>query len=319
MSTIPSARLRSGSRGSAQASRRTSSRGRAGWIGWLYLLPAGALWLVFFAVPLGLDVWMSLHDWPLLKGQGKFNAPANYAEIPTNTLFMSSIWFTVRYTFLITVILIVVSLGLAMLVQEGRRRTTGILRTAYFLPVVTGISTAALLFLALLNPTLGPISPALKTLFGKSIDLLAEPNEALWSTITMMTWRFAGFYMIIMLTGLQSIPQDLYESALIDGATRWRTFRWVTLPLLRPTIALCLVLIVSGGLVAFEQFYVLTHGGPNNSTVTMVMAIYREGFTQFNLGTAAALSIVVMLFLVLLNLLQFLLSQRDPTESRSAA
>jgi multiple sugar transport system permease protein len=133
---------------------------------------------------------------------------------------------------------------------------------------------------------------------------LGSPDKALFSTIAMVVWRFAGFNMLILLTGLQSISTDVYEAARIDGASRWQLFRHITLPLLRPTIALMLVLSITGSLLAFDQFFILTRGGPDGSTVSMVMVIYREAFTKFNLGYAAAISVVLLVVLVVLNVLQ---------------
>lgn len=292
----------------APRTRRTRSDS---WRGWLYVAPATAVLVVLFVVPLGLAGWMSLHRWPLL-GEGRaVNFPDNYEAIADHHLFLDAVLFTLRYTAIITVVLLVLSLGLALLVQESRRRATGFLRTAFFLPVVTGLTTAALLFLGLLSPIAGPVDDLLG-LVGLEVDFLGDPNAALLSTVVMMTWRFAGFYMIILLAGLQGIPDELYEAAAIDGASRWRALRSVTIPLLRSSLAMCTVLIVTGGLVAFEQFYVLTRGGPDNSTVTMVMVIFRQAFNQFDLGTAAAMSIVVLLALVVLNVLQLrVLRSRD--------
>jgi multiple sugar transport system permease protein len=111
--------------------------------------------------------------------------------------------------------------------------------------------------------------------------------------------------MIILLVGLQSIPRDVYEAAAIDGAGRWQTFRSITLPLLRPSLALALILCITGSLLAFDQFYILTKGGPDNTTVTVVQLIYREAFIRSNLGTAAALSVIVLAALIVLNVVQF--------------
>jgi multiple sugar transport system permease protein len=133
---------------------------------------------------------------------------------------------------------------------------------------------------------------------------LGTPNAALFSTVAMVIWRFAGFNMLILLTGLQSISPELYEAARIDGGSRWQIFRHITLPLLRPTIALMLVLSITGSLLAFDQFFILTRGGPDGSTVSMVMVIYREAFTQFNLGAAAAISVALLVVLVALNVIQ---------------
>ena len=126
----------------------------------------------------------------------------------------------------------------------------------------------------------------------------------------MVIWRFAGFNMLILLTGLQSIPTDVYEAARIDGGNRWQLFRHITLPLLRPTIALMLILSITGSLLAFDQFFILTRGGPDGSTVSIVMVIYREAFTKFNLGLGAAISVLLLAVLVILNVLQLRILRR---------
>jgi multiple sugar transport system permease protein len=287
-------------------SRRTTRRA------WLYAAPAATVLIGMFVIPLGLAVWMSFHKWPLLGDAQPFNFPTNYTAISDDRLFSAAVGFTVKYTAIITVVLLTLSLGLALLVQESKRRVNGVLRTVFFLPVVTGLTTAALLFLGLLSPSAGPLDDMLAQ-FGIKVDWLGQPTTALISTVVMMTWRFAGFYMIILLAGLQAIPRELYEAAAIDGANRWRALRSITMPLMRSNLALSTVLIVTGGMVAFEQFYVMTRGGPDNSTVTMVMTIFRQAFSQFNLGVAAAMSVVVLLGLVVLNVLQMRLL-RDTDE-----
>ena len=137
------------------------------------------------------------------------------------------------------------------------------------------------------------------------LSFLGTPNMALGSTLFLIVWRYAGFYMLLMLVGLQSISSDVFEAARIDGATRWQLFRRVTLPLLRPTLALTTVLCVTGSLLAFEQFYILTKGGPDNSTITIVQLIYSVAFQgPNNLGVAGALSVIVLLALVVINIAQ---------------
>jgi multiple sugar transport system permease protein len=118
-------------------------------------------------------------------------------------------------------------------------------------------------------------------------------------------WRYAGFYMLLMLVGLQGIPADVFEAARIDGANRWQAFRRVTLPLLRPTLALTTVLCVTGSMLAFEQFYILTKGGPDNSTISVVQLIYIVAFQgQNDLGVAAAISVLALVVLVVVNVVQ---------------
>jgi multiple sugar transport system permease protein len=138
------------------------------------------------------------------------------------------------------------------------------------------------------------------------VSFLGTPGRALWSTVGLIVWRYAGFYMLLLLVGLQGIPGDVYEAARLDGASRLQTFRHVTLPLLRSSLALCTILCVTGSLLAFDQFYILTKGGPDNSTITIVQLIYNMAFQgQNDLGRAAALSILVLLALLVLNLAQF--------------
>ena len=127
----------------------------------------------------------------------------------------------------------------------------------------------------------------------------------------MIVWKFVGLYMLILLVGLQAIPSELYEAASIDGADRWQTFRDITLPLLRPSLALALILCVTGSLLAFDHFYILTKGGPDNSTVTIVQLIYQQAFVRQNLGTAAAMSLVLLAALLILNLIWFRLLGAD--------
>jgi multiple sugar transport system permease protein len=277
-----------------------------------YTAPTAAIVVVLFLAPLVLVFWMSLNRWPLL-GAPRVNAPDNYTRIPDNPLFLDAVRFTLKYTAIVTVMLLLVALGLALLVQE-RRRGVGFWRTTYLLPSGIGFAAAALLFYGFYSTEIGPIHGILRSLglIEETFSFRGTPNSALFSTIALVIWRFAGFQMLILLTGLQSIPLELYEAARVDGASRWQAFRRITVPLLRPTLALLLVLSVSGSLLAFDQFFILTQGQPDNSTLTMVMVIYREAFFRFDLGAAAALSVVVLLVLVALNALQLrVLRRRD--------
>lgn len=284
----------------------------AGWrrarrrMGVLYAIPTAVYVVLFFVIPLLLVVRMSIGNWTLLGGDKGLNFPANYTAIAKNTLFWPAVAFTIEYTVIVTVFLIGLGLGLALLVQEGGR-WHGFLRTSFLLPGAIGLATASLLFWGFYSPSIGPISPPLEKLglIDGPIQFLGTSTAALLSTTFLIVWKFAGFYMLILLVGLQAIPQEVYEAAAMDGASRGQTLRRITLPLLRPSLALALILAITGSLLAFDQFYILTKGGPDNSTVTIVQLIYREAFQRQNLGTAAALSIVVLLVLLVINTLQF--------------
>jgi multiple sugar transport system permease protein len=255
---------------------------------------------------------MSGSDWPLLRGNQGPNLPENFSDAIENRFFVDSVVFTLKYTVLTTILLLALGLGLALLVQESSR-WSGFLRTSFLLPSALGLASASLLFYVLYSPFAGPFASVSERL---GFSFLGTPTAALWSTIFLIVWRYAGFYMLLMLVGLQGIPVDVFEAARIDGASRWQTFRRVTLPLLKPTLALTTVLCVTGSLLAFEQFYILTKGGPDNSTITIVQLVYIVAFQgQNDLGIAAALSVIVLVALVLLNALQ-LRAFRDPEDVR---
>ena len=286
--------------------------GRVGWwrrrnlIGMAYAAPTAVMVLVFFVAPLLLVVQMSASDWTLLGGDQGLNFPANYGNVSSGRLFWPAVEFTIRYTVIVTVLLIGLGLLMALLVQETSR-WSGMLRTAFLLPLAVGLAAGSLLFWGFYSPAIGPLNPMLRGagLIDDPIQFLGSPTNALLSTVFLIVWKFSGFYMLILLVGLQAIPQDVYESAALDGAGSWQAFRHITLPLLRPALALCLILSITGSLLAFDQFFLLTKGGPDNSTVTIVQVIYREAFQRQDLGSAAAISIVVLAALLVLNAVWF--------------
>jgi multiple sugar transport system permease protein len=227
--------------------------------------------------------------------------------------FWQSIIFTFKYTAIVTVLLIGLGLGLAMLVQESTR-WKGVLRTAILVPSALGLASASLLFYALYSPQVGPINPILSSLglMDRSSAILGTPDGALWATVFLIVWRFSGFYMLLLLVGLQGIPHDVYEAARMDGAKPFTIFRRITIPLLRPSIALSTIMCVTGSLLAFDQFYILTKGGPDASTMTVVQLIYNIAFeSKKDLGMAAALSVIVLAALIVINIFQMKVL-RDP-------
>jgi multiple sugar transport system permease protein len=302
--------------GTPPPSRRRRRPGRRHALnGWAYAAPTAVFVLVFFVLPVLLVGQMSASDWPLLSGNQGVNFPENFQDAVDNRFFWDSVVFTLKYTAIATVLLIGLGLGLALLVQESTHWKS-FLRTAVLVPSALGLASASLLFYALYSPQVGPISPFLERLglVDEPVSFLGSPDGALWSTVFLVVWRFAGFYMLLLMVGLQGIPHEVYEAARMDGASRWQTFARVTLPLLRPSLALCTILCVTGSLLAFDQFYILTKGGPDNSTITVVQLIYNIAFQgQNDLGVAAALSIIVLGALVLINVAQ-IRGMRAPEE-----
>ena len=275
-------------------------------LGLLYAAPTAVIVATLFVIPLGLMVWMSFNHWPLL-GASAPNGVDNYRAL-ADPLFGRAVIFTLKYTAVTTVVLSLIAFGLALLVQDARPGV-GLLRTSFFLPAGVGLASTSLLFYGLFNNEGSPLNATLRALHLDGVDWLGTSNSALGSTVGMITWRFAGFYMLILLTGLQAIDPTLYEAARTDGANRWQLLRGVTLPLLRPTIALMMVLSVTGSLLAFDQFFILTGG--RHETATIVIDIYREAFLSQNLGRAAAVSVVTLIVLIVLNVGQLLAIRRD--------
>ncbi len=272
--------------------------------GLVFVLPATILLVIFFAVPLVTSGVMSFFNWPIF-GEPEPNGVSNYVRALQDPIVLNSIAFTLFYTVLVTALTLVLSFGLAVLVQRGGR-AIGLFRTAIFLPSAIGLGLAGLLWGFLYNAQVGIFSA-----LGQWLGLADGPilffdtqGSALASVVVMVLWKSLGLSMLVMLVGLQGIPTELYEAARIDGASGGQQLTQITLPLMRPTFALLLVLNLSGALLSFDQFFTMTAGGPDQSTLTIVFAIYRAAFTQLQLGYAAALGVLLMALVVLVNLIQ---------------
>ena len=277
------------------------------------MLPAVLFMLVFFIFPLLMTVWMSFHDWPLL-GVPVFIGIKNYVTMLQDGQFWASLWFTTQYTVMVTVPIFVLAFLLALLVNLPLAGI-GIFRTAYFVPVVIGLGTSSLLWVWLLNDRVGIINTLLSDLglIDKPIVWLAQKNTAILAIIVSVVWKTVGFTMILLLSGMQAIPDDIYQAAMVDGASYWNRLTHIMLPLLRRTIALALVLSVIGSYLAFDQFYIMTRGGPQNQTITTVYWIFNNSFTYFKMGYGAALSLVLLVILALLSVAQLRILRDDTT------
>jgi multiple sugar transport system permease protein len=282
--------------------------------GFLFVLPALVIVAAFFLVPLVFALWMSLTKWNVA-GFQQFIGLDNYRTMLSDRNFQSAIVFTTLYTFVVTLLTFFIGFALAMLVRVERRRYV-VLRTMFYLPVVIGTAVGSFIFLWLFNDQVGAVNGVLRALgiTNENIVWLANPGTAFLTLVVMITWKSAGFAMITLLIGMQAVPGELYEAARVDGASGNQQLRHITIPLIRPTIALVIILLVSGSYLAFDQFYIITRGQPNNSTITMVYWVYNQAFIGFKLGYATALSVTLMAFLVLLSAIQLRLLRRDTTD-----
>ena len=273
--------------------------------GLLFVLPTVAFVTVFFIIPLAMTFFMSLHDWPLF-GERAYIGFSNYTELGSDRQYLKSLNFTFRYTLFVTPPIFILGFILASLVRHSIR-FIGIFRTIFFMPVVIGLGVSSLLWVWLLDDRVGIFNKLLLDfhLVPKAQLFLGKPNTAMNVIILSVVWKTVGFTMILLLAGLQGIPDELYESAEVDGAGYFTKLFYITLPLMRRTIALALILSVIGSVLAFDQFYIMTRGGPRNSTISIVFWIFNNSFTYFKMGYGAAMSIVLLGILIALSGAQF--------------
>jgi multiple sugar transport system permease protein len=209
------------------------------------------------------------------------------------------------YTVIVTPIQLVLGYLLAVMVRR-KLRGVGFFRTVYFMPVVTGFAATAYVFLVMLIPGVGVVNTIVKALglSNGQTNWLTNPSLAMIVAVILITWKTVGIAMILFMAAMQAVPEELYEAAKVDGAGWWRRETRITVPLIRRTTALILVLTVAGSFLAFDQFFILTQGGPNNETLTAVLWIYTTAFVQYRTGYAGALSIVLLVLLILLSVVQ---------------
>jgi multiple sugar transport system permease protein len=291
-------------RGGAQSRRNTRT-------GLLLVLPALAFVAVFALYPLGFGAYISLTDWPLV-GPYHFIGLSNYSSLIHNKVFVESIIFTLKYTAIVTIPILIVGYLLAVFVRAGRPGTS-LFRTLIFVPYIVGLVTESYMAVVELQPTSGSANYLLSKLgiVSDSTAWLVHTGLALTAISVLVVWFYAGFAMMMLLAGMQNIPQELYEAARVDGASWW-TAEWkITIPLLRRWIALSLIISVVGSLLAFNQFFVMTDGGPGTSTVTVVMSIYDTAFANMDVGLASAMSVVLVIVVGLVTFLQFRFLRED--------
>ena len=275
---------------------------RASLAGWLFAAPALLVLGVFFGLPVLSALLLSLTDFDLYaladRDHLRFVALGNYIELLQAPMFWKSLWNTTYFVIVGVPLSIAVSLGAAMLLHAPVARFKPLFRTALFAPVVTTLVAVAVIWRYLFHTSYGLVNWPLGHAGIAPVDWLGDPRWAMPTIMLFAVWKNFGYNMVIFLAGLQAIPQDLYEAARIDGASRWRQLLHITLPQLGPVLLVVGVITVSGYFQLFAEPYVMTQGGPAQSTVTILYFMYEEGFKWWNLGRASAVAFV--LFLVIL-------------------
>ena len=280
-------------------------------MGLAFTSPALLLVGAFALFPLGFGVYISLTNWPLV-GPYHFIGLSNYQSLIHNSEFLQSIVFTLKYTAIVTIPIFVVGYALAVFVRSNRRGTT-VFRTLIFLPYIVGLVAESYMALVELQPSSGTVNFVLSKLGIASATTAWTVRTGLATTAIciLVIWFASGLTMMLLMAGMQSIPTDLYESARVDGASWWSAERRITLPLLRRSIALSLIISVVGSFLAFNQFFIITDGGPGTSTVPVVMSIYQTAFADTDVGLASAMSVVLVIVVGLITFVQFHYLQGD--------
>jgi len=271
-------------------------------VGYLFTLPYIIFFAVFTAFPLGFAIYLTLHNWNIVRPERPFVGLRNFERLVSDELFWRALLNTVVFLGVHIPLQIVVALLLAVVLNQ-QIIARGFFRVAYFLPYVTSGAIISLIWLrlyaddGLLNMLLGSVGVG-------PVGWLSDPRLAMPSIAIMATWKNVGYYLMIFLASLQSIPAQLYEEARINGASQWQRFRFITFPLLNPAFILVVILSTIGGFSLFVEPFVMTAGGPLDSTLSLVLYLYQQAFQFLRMGYAAAIGLVLAVLIFLVTVVQ---------------
>jgi putative chitobiose transport system permease protein len=279
---------------------------------YLFLLPTFVILGVFLVYPLFASVWYSFHEYNVVQPV-EWIGLANYRALLDDDVFLTASRNTLVYAAGVIPACIILPLFMALLVNRPSRGIA-FFRAAFYIPVITSIVVVGIVWKWMYFED-GIVNSLLRglRLISEPIPFLSNPDIALYAIIVVTIWKASGYYMVLYLAGLQGLPKELDEAAIIDGANRWQRFRDVTIPLLKPMITLVAVIASIGAMKVFGEIYVMTSGGPADSTNTLVYFIYKEAFQFLKMGYASAAAVVLCLFLVVLSLVSIKVSERGGT------
>lgn len=276
----------------------------------LFILPAFALLAVFIFYPMLQALWISFRHYNLISAESAFAGFGNYGKLFSDDAFLASLRHSFYFTVVVLPVQTAISLGLALLIQR-EFRGVGFFRTVYFLPVAVSFAIASTIFRLIYNKDYGLLNIVLKGLGLPVLDFLSNPDISMLGIIILCIWRAMGFVMVIFLAGLNNIPDYLYEAAHVDGAGPLQRFYYVTIPLLKRTLAFVVIITTMDALKIFIPIYITTSGGPAGSTSTVVHFIYETAFKQMNMGYAAAAAFLFFLLVLAISAVQLRLFRSD--------
>ncbi len=276
---------------------------------YFFIAPALISILIFFFIPVIAAFIISFTDFDIYAlgdlSTVRFVGIKNYSKLFIDPLFWLSLKNTSYYVILATPLSIAVSLGAAMLLNSKLLKIKGVFRLSYFIPYVTTLVAVAIVWRFIYHPRFGILNYFLGLVGINPVDWLGDPNWAMPSIVIMAVWKSFGYNMIIFIAGLQNIPEDLYEAASLEGAGEWQKFKSITLPLLAPTTLFISIVTIVGYFQLFAEPYIMTQGGPLNSTLSIVQYMYQEGFRWWNMGYSASIAFVLFFIILLVTLIQF--------------
>lgn len=270
---------------------------------YLFVAPSAVLIAVFILEPIVASGWMSLHEWAIGEQTHRFLGLGNYRQLAGDSRF----WNALQVTLLYTVVVAVGQVLLGLAVAARLRRTTwwsSLARTAYFFPYIASLVVVGIIWKFLLDPQVGLVDAWLGRLGVTGPDWLQSTALALPAVMAVGIWKNLGFTMIILLAGMQAVPEQLYEAAKLDGAGPWNQFRSVTLPVLRPALLFTTLIATITGLHLFDLVFAMTGGGPIFHTESIVMYLYQKGFVEFQMGYASAVAWVLFLVILAISIVQ---------------
>ncbi len=276
---------------------------------YIFVAPAVLLFLFFTAYPIVASFFLSFQT--RVSGEYVFAGFSNYTRMFGDPLFYKAMGNTLIILVVQVPIMLSLALLLAVLLNSSLLKMKGFFRVAFFTPAVTSLVAASIIFTLLLNGNFGFVNYILTSIGLEGVNWLSNPFWAKVSLIIVVTWRWTGYNMVIILAGLQNISKDLYEAASIDGAGTIRKFFTITIPQLKPVLLFTFVLSTIGTFQLFDEPYNLTGGGPNNATLTITYYLYNQGFQYFDFGYAAALAYVIVLFIAVISWVQFKVARDD--------
>ncbi len=279
-----------------------------------FVAPAMLVLALFFFIPVLMALAISVTDFDLYALSNfdnlRFIGLQNYADLLREPLFWKALGNTFYFVALGVPLSIFVSLGAALLVNAKVARFRSLFRTVFFAPVVTTLVAVAVVWRYIFHTRYGFLNYGLTSVGLEPIDWLGDPSWAMPAIIILAVWKNFGYNMIILLAALQNIPDDLYEAARIDGASSWQIFRHITLPGLAPVLLLVSILTMSGYFQLFAEPYVMTQGGPLQSTVSVLYFMYEEGFRWWSLGRASAVAFLLFVLMFAITLVQLRIGRR---------